>query len=425
MGRHSVEHTVPRPRRLELYDAFRGGCEDELEGTEELSPSGTRVDLKFNMTHDSAEFSFALHEAKTSTVMVHHITQMLNAVTGRPDFPWDEVIKTSSGDGKTIWAQAWSYTVLYATPYVIVSSMHIFFYCERVDSELQIQGPYLRPGLHDTHVMNIKTAAAILSRDDLQNWTFKHHCEVLGSFFFASKERYMAQANSGPYAQLCAKLAPYDARLLPVAASNPRGRWAAYKLFSAPTVRVRRPLDIEEEEQAVRLTGPLNTTPDWLDYVLPCLLWFRSFFVNNPPTIQLHRLAGHGVTSTAWRGIIDGLPVILKVAHRGANDALQREWAQLSLALPPTSRSIPDLPIPHYYGLFRLNERNVIISSDHGIGLNQICGISQPFLDEMLQSLAALRAAGLDPEDVGPHNAVWDGHRVTIIDFAVDGDVPA
>ncbi|KAI0806586.1 hypothetical protein C8Q74DRAFT_1223054 [Fomes fomentarius] len=83
-----------------------------------------------------------------------------------------------------------------------------------------------------------------------------------------------------------------------------------------------------------------------------------------------------------------------------------RVWLQLAT-----------LPIPKYYGLFKYRGYAVTMLSHEGQDLDNECSAPDNISTLMEDAVFKLRQVGIEPTDVSPRNALWNGERVTIIDF--------
>ncbi|RPD52044.1 hypothetical protein L227DRAFT_618150 [Lentinus tigrinus ALCF2SS1-6] len=104
-------------------------------------------------------------------------------------------------------------------------------------------------------------------------------------------------------------------------------------------------------------------------------------------------------------------------------DAVAKEWRALQRLLPPDPAIASSLPIPQYYGLFHIHGQDIMVTSDDGLPLSSLVGDGDDenaWSTEMESAVSRIREAGISPTDVGLHNAVWNGTRVTIIDFVDD-----
>ncbi|KAI8996208.1 hypothetical protein BD414DRAFT_533925 [Trametes punicea] len=144
-----------------------------------------------------------------------------------------------------------------------------------------------------------------------------------------------------------------------------------------------------------------------------------------PSTAQVDLVGeiGGGDITAAWRGYLGTTSVVLKmnrfIEEHSENRAVLDEWRRLSARLPGDIKRATALPIPTYHGLFVREEADMILMSDCGDPLEAYLDDEQG--EELSvayeQALNALRDVGIEPEDVAPRNAVYDGHVVRIIDF--------
>ncbi|KAI0807938.1 hypothetical protein C8Q74DRAFT_1230150 [Fomes fomentarius] len=181
-------------------------------------------------------------------------------------------------------------------------------------------------------------------------------------------------------------------------------------------------MDGRTYEPALREAASLNVTRSWLHWLFLCVHWFLTWFVSDIVELHVHSIAGRGLRATACRIVYSGVPLILKFPHPHEKDALAREWAALTLSLPRQASTAARLPIPTYYGLFKLVGYHVIVMSDNGVSLDQLRHNSEEMKPRIEEAVTQLRSAGIEPTDINSRNCVWDGDRLKIIDF-VDSDV--
>ncbi len=144
-----------------------------------------------------------------------------------------------------------------------------------------------------------------------------------------------------------------------------------FKLARSSEIVIHR-ADGSQLEPAIRRSPALNVPSSWLDFLFICIQWILTAIISDVINLYVSTCAGEGLTSVAYRGVYCGLPVIIKVPNSKHQDALLKEWNRLTLALPRDPDVASRLPVPNYYGLFKVDGQDIMVTSDNGLSLAQL-----------------------------------------------------
>ena len=148
-------------------------------------------------------------------------------------------------------------------------------------------------------------------------------------------------------------------------------RWALNSLASCEGVVVRR-RDGSAFEEARREAALLNVSRTWIDFIFDSFRMLFPWLTPHIINLCTSSVAGEGLNFSAWRGVYCDIPFIVKVPH--PTEAAQNEWAALTSRLPGDPIIASSLPIATYFGLFRSEAVEFILTSDNGVALNQLVG---------------------------------------------------
>ena len=115
---------------------------------------------------------------------------------------------------------------------------------------------------------------------------------------------------------------------------------------------------------AVRQAPAMAVSFSWLTWFV-CMQWVLALFVPRVLYLRASAFAGQGSSSIAFRGSYAGVPFIIKLPR--APGVIAKEWTLLQRSLPADPGVASRLPIPRYYGLFRLDaEGHLMLTSYDG-----------------------------------------------------------
>ncbi|KAI0777828.1 hypothetical protein BD413DRAFT_668719 [Trametes elegans] len=130
---------------------------------------------------------------------------------------------------------------------------------------------------------------------------------------------------------------------------------------------------------------------------------------------------GGGFVTIAWRGTVGVTSVVLKtnlyIEDMTDERPVAKEWSRLCEQVPSNPQEATALPIPAYHGWFVGVEADIIAMTYHGQSLDEIDDADGHLQDAYKRALDVLRNAGIEPNDIAPRNAVYDGSVVRCIDF--------
>ena len=177
--------------------------------------------------------------------------------------------------------------------------------------------------------------------------------------------RRLSQAVPSTVLQLLAGLAqaPVDYVL-----KMSRVYWSHYKLGHAPRVIVHTvnrsfPVPYTRQETALPHTA--------VDYVIMlCLSWILTLWLPKVVDLYLYETCPESRHSLAFRGVYEGIPIIVRTLRTPHGGTLAAEWSRL-----PGGRLLFPLPIPKYYGLFQMGKSHeMLLTSDNGVTLDRMDG---------------------------------------------------
>ncbi|KAI0372133.1 hypothetical protein BV20DRAFT_1050904 [Pilatotrama ljubarskyi] len=168
------------------------------------------------------------------------------------------------------------------------------------------------------------------------------------------------------------------------------------------------------------LTGRLAASAWWgVVRLLARVLYIGAY-------IKVEDSIGGGSETMAWRGRIGDTSIVLnteQLVHQPQDERrVRQEWILMSTRLPRDIKAATSLPIPSYDGLFVGKDVDIILMSDDGRPLYEIDDLDGRLQGAHEQAVRALQAVGIQPEDVAPRNAVFDGTVVRIVDWVMPVD---
>ncbi|TFK92907.1 hypothetical protein K466DRAFT_658932 [Polyporus arcularius HHB13444] len=273
--------------------------------------------------------------------------------------------------------------------------------------ELSVEGPYFRKGntlsMHDASAQpqSAETYTHLLK---FYMTAIAKHLSDLGCSVSPVSDGHPGQRMQIVLDRLRSSRNDTDVRAVrrPASFARMRRRWAMFKLARSSEIVIHRADGSQLEP----------------DFLFICIQWILTAIISDVINLHVSTCAGEGLTSVAYRGVYCGLPVIIKVPNSKHQDARLKEWNRLTLALPRDPDVASRLPVPNYYGLFKVDGQDIMVTSDNGLSLAQLQ--KEDMWSLVKNTVDCLRAVGIKPTDVSPRNIVYDGSRLTIIDFVDD-----
>ncbi|KAL7280990.1 hypothetical protein ACG7TL_004290 [Trametes sanguinea] len=364
------------------------------------------------------EYRFLVVEVETERVLVAELDNILAIATQGRLSPYEDMTKLPVAN--RILLRLWDRLHDTQAPVGILTGDNIVFMMQRQDDILHLDGPYYRcPTNPDQKEFMPMDALHLIARSFVARGELEAHIHAT--------ETQQGDSNSAshclplllPLRQLGDVLSPF------------RRIYNQVQLATCQKLTVQYPPEhgrvVDYRRAAGALTGSLVASRGW-----SVVQTIAHKFMPNTAEVKLTAPIGGGHVTMAWRGHLGEAPVVLKMNKFLVEDghekrAIAQEWERLERALPRNVRLATALPIPAYHGLFVGLDNDIILMSDCGDPLED--GVDSDDDDDSddaddgtlraahKRALRALRSAGIEPEDIAPRNAVYDGHVVRVIDF--------
>lgn len=145
--------------------------------------------------------------------------------------------------------------------------------------------------------------------------------------------------------------------------------WVMFRLIHSPVLAIYR-IDGSLLGLAVRQSPAIAVPITCLTWFICSIQWVLALFLPHILCLRASTFAGQGSYSTAYRGSYFGVPFIVKLPR--VPGAMTKEWDLLRRRLPVDPGVTSRLPIPHYFGLFRIDGEDIMVTSDDGVPIAQL-----------------------------------------------------
>ncbi|KAI9060425.1 hypothetical protein FKP32DRAFT_1679075 [Trametes sanguinea] len=352
------------------------------------------------------DYKFFVVEVESERTLSAELDNILAIATHGRLAPSDDV--TNLPIANRILLRLWERLHETQPPVGILTGENTVFIMQREDDILHLDGPYYRsPTNPDQKEFTPLDALQLMVRSFVVRGELE--ARAIGT----------RQGDANPAVHCLPRLLPL--RQLSDVISPFRRIFNQVQLATCRKLRVQYPPEngrvVDYRRTASALTGSLVASRGW------SVVQTVAHFAPITAVVKLTAPIGGGHDTMTWRGHLGEAPVVVKmnrylVEDGHENRVIAEEWSRLERALPHDVRMATALPIPAYHGLFVGVDNDIILMSDCGDSLADVVnGDDNSLRSAHNRALDALRSAGIEPEDVAPRNAVYDGRVVRIIDF--------